>query len=315
MHRLNGLIADPVLARRSALAQEFAAALPFRHVAIDGFLEPSFAQGLLDQFPAFERGNALAEHGRPGDKSTVERIRALGDRYVQLDDLVRSRGFLDWLGGVTGIPGLLYDPGYVGGGTHDNRQGASLDPHIDFNFHPIEGWHRRLNLIVYLNPGWQPEWGGALALYRDPASDPTPAHVFAPLFNRCVVFETNEHSWHGFDAIALPPGQAGTSRRSLAFYFSTRAEKGASTEAQAHSTVYVTRPLPAHLHAGHVLTDHDMAQLRAVVADKDGRIAIQYDEIARLMTLARAHERGLAGSLMYLARKAMAMLRGQRFLP
>lgn len=311
MQRLNGLIADPVLARRSALAQEFAAARPFRHVAIDGFLDASFAQGLLDQFPAFERGNALAEHGRPGDKSTVERIRALGDRYVQLDDLVCSRGFLDWLGEVTGIPGLLYDPGYVGGGTHDNRQGASLDPHIDFNFHPVEGWHRRLNLIVYLNPGWQPDWGGALALYRDPASDPTPAHAYAPLFNRCVVFETNEHSWHGFDRIALPPEHAGTSRRSLAFYFYTRAEKNAGPET-AHSTVYVTRPLPAHLHAGHVLTDDDMAQLRAVVADKDGRIAIQYDEIARLMTLARAHERGLAGSLMYLARKAMAMLRRRR---
>jgi hypothetical protein len=308
MQSSNGLIADPVLARRAALAQDFAAARPFRHVAIDGFLAPDFAQGLLDQFPAFGRGNALAEHGRPGDKSTVERIRALGDRFVQLDDLVRSRGFLDWLGEVTGIPGLLYDPGYVGGGTHDNRQGASLDPHIDFNFHPIEGWHRRLNLIVYLNPGWQPDWGGALALYRDPASDPTPAHVFAPLFNRCVVFETNDHSWHGFGRIALPPEHAGTSRRSLAFYFYTRAEKDAPPET-AHSTVYVTRPLPAHLHAGHVLTEADLAELRAVVADKDGRIAIQYDEIARLMTLARAHERGFTGRLMYLARKARALLR------
>lgn len=309
MQSLTGLLASSVLAQSAALAREFAAARPFRHVAIDGFLEEDFARGLLARFPAFERGNALAEHGRPGDKSTVERIRALGDRYAQLDDLVRSRGFLDWLGGVTGIPGLLYDPGYVGGGTHDNRQGASLDPHIDFNYHPIEGWHRRLNLIVYLNPDWRPDWGGALALYRDPAQDPTPAHVFAPLFNRCVVFETNEHSWHGFDRIALPPEHAGTSRRSLAFYFYTRAEKNAPDETPAHSTVYVTRPLPAHLHAGHVLTDADMAALRDMVADKDGRIAIQYDEIARLMTLARAHERGLIGSLMYLARKAMAALR------
>ena len=308
MQALTGLIDDAVLHQRSALAHAFANAQPFRHVAIDGFLAPDFAQGLLAQFPAFERGNALAEHGRPGDKATVERIRALGDRFQQLDDLVRSREFLEWLGEVTGIPGLLYDPAYVGGGTHDNRQGASLDPHIDFNFHPIEGWHRRLNLIVYLNPGWQADWGGALALYRDPAQDPTPAHAFAPLFNRCVVFETNEHSWHGFDRIVLPPEHAGTSRRSLAFYFYTRAEKSAEPET-AHSTVYVTRPLPAHLHAGHVLTESDMAQLRAVVADKDGRIAIQYDEIARLMTLARAHERGLVGSLMYLARKAMSALR------
>ena len=110
MQGVTDLLAGPVLARREDLAQAFASALPFRHVAIDGFLAPDFAQGLLAQFPAFERGNALAEHGRPGDKATVERIRALGDRFQQLDDLVRSREFLDWLGEVTGIPGLVYDP-------------------------------------------------------------------------------------------------------------------------------------------------------------------------------------------------------------
>lgn len=308
MQNMSGLIAGSVLARREGLAQAFAVARPFRHVAIDGFLEETFAQALLQQFPTFERGNALAEHGRSGDKSTVERIRALGSQYAQLDGVVRSPEFLAWLSEVTGIPGLLYDPGYVGGGTHDNRDGASLDPHIDFNFHPIERWHRRLNLIIYLNPGWKLEWGGALGLYGDPAQDPAPAHVFAPLFNRCVVFETNEHSWHGFDRITLPPESAGTSRRSLAFYFYTPAAHD-EAEAAAHSTVYVTRGLPAHLHAGHVLTEADMAALRGVIADKDGRIAIQYDEIARLMTLARAHERGLTGSLMYLARKAMATLR------
>lgn len=312
MQTLTGLVADSVLARRTALAQEFAAAQPFRHVVVDGFLEPGFAGQLLAQFPAFEQGNYLAEHGRPGEKSTFERVRALGPAYERLDDLVRSPDFLGFLGDLVGLPDLIYDPWYLGGGTHDNRQGASLDPHIDFNFHPIERWHRRLNLIIYLNPEWRPEWGGALNLYRDPACDDAPGQSVPPLFNRCVVFETTEHSWHGFDRITLPPENETLSRRSIALYFYTPPAAAAEVEPAAHSTVYVPRGLPAHLHAGHVLSEADLADLRALVAARDGRIAIQYDEIARLMTLARAHERGLAGSVMYLARKAMASLRLRR---
>lgn len=307
-----GLVAAPVIAARARHADAFASAQPFRHVVIDDFLEADFARQLLAEFPPFEKGNYLAEHGRPGEKSTFERVRALGPAYARLDDLVRSPEFLRLVGEITGLPGLLYDPWYLGGGTHDNRQHAALDPHIDFNFHPLERWHRRLNLIIYLNPEWQPEWGGTLDLYRDPATQDFPDHRVLPLFNRCVVFETNEHSWHGFERITLPPQHETLSRRSVALYFYTPPVASDGPELDAHSTVYVGRRLPAHLQAGHVLDAADMAALHALVAEKDGRIAIQYDEIARLMTLARAHERGVAGSVLYMARKAMAALRHRR---
>src|SRR5687767_9139523 len=70
-----------------ALADRYAQAGPFRHVVIDEFFEARFAQALLAQFPAFERGNSLGEDGRPGGKATFERIRELGQAYAGLDDL------------------------------------------------------------------------------------------------------------------------------------------------------------------------------------------------------------------------------------
>jgi hypothetical protein len=61
----------------AALAARFARREPFRHLVVDDFLERGFADRLLAEFPAFERGNARNEAGEPGGKSTVERIRDL----------------------------------------------------------------------------------------------------------------------------------------------------------------------------------------------------------------------------------------------
>ncbi|GAB2503673.1 hypothetical protein GCM10027084_17560 [Pseudoxanthomonas sangjuensis] len=276
------LIAREVQERRKQYNAGFESALPFRHCVIDGFLAPDFAARLLAQFPPFERGDYLNEDGKPGGKSTIERLRGLGDAYRQLDDLVQSPEFLRLIGDITGIPGLLYDPMYFGGGTHENRSGQGLDNHIDFNYHPATLWHRRLNLIVYLNPEWETAWGGSLELHRDPYDPENDETVVVPpLFNRCVIFETTEHSWHGFGKISLPAAKAHLSRKSIALYFYTETRPEAQT-ARTHSTVYVDRQLPAHLRPGHVLTEQDCTELRELFSSRADHNRRLYAEIERL---------------------------------
>jgi hypothetical protein len=273
------LIASHVFDQADAWRAGFARAVPFGHCVIDDFLVPAFAHALLDAFPAFERGNSINEDGAPANKSVVERIRALGGAFEQLDACVQSEDFLELVGRLTGIPDLLYDVDYFGGGTHENRDGQELDNHIDFNLHPTTGWHRRLNLIVYLNPAWEEAWGGALELHRDPYDPRTDEVVtITPAFNRCVIFETTEHSWHGFPRIALPDDYRHLSRKSIALYFYTR-ERPAAQVASKHSTVYVDRALPAHLRPGRVLTERDVAELRELLARRDSHNRRLYNEI------------------------------------
>lgn len=278
---LDRCIDDRVIADAERHAAAFAQRDPFRHVVIDGFFTPDYADSLLAQFPAFERGNARNEAGELGGKSTVERIRGLGEPWERLDDLMRSQSFLDLVGRLTGIDGLLYDPFYFGGGTHENREGQDLDPHVDFNRHPVEGWHRRLNLIVYLNHEWDDAWGGSLELHSDPRSPDDRVKRVTPLFNRAVIFETTEWSWHGFGRIALPADRREMSRKSIALYFYTH-ERPVEELAGTHSTIYVDRPLPERFRAGITLAEADVEELRILIARRDQHNQRLYGEITRL---------------------------------
>lgn len=279
--------------------ERFDAAEPFRHVVIDEFLDPDFAQRLLEEFPSYEKGNSASDDGRAGGKSTVERIRSLGPAFAEVDATIQTRAFLDFVGALTGIEQLLYDPFYLGGGTHENRNGQMLQAHIDFNYHPSERWHRRLNLIVYLNPRWGKEWGGNLELFRDPYADVQPLARVAPVFNRCVLFETTEHSWHGFDRIQLPPDRLELSRKSIALYFYTK-DRPAEETAGKHTTHYVNRQLDERFRAGHVLTERDVADLRELIAHRDNQLRDLYAENSRLL---QAQEGGVLGRLTYLLKR------------
>ena len=135
-------------ARLGEYHRAFMDATPFRHVVIDNFLDERLARTLVAEFPPFRE--ARNEFGSVSHKVVVTRIRSLGPAYRRIDDAICERSFLDWLGTLTAIKDVRYDPQYYGGGTHENRHGQELDPHVDFNYHPTSGLHRRLNVIVYL---------------------------------------------------------------------------------------------------------------------------------------------------------------------
>jgi 2OG-Fe(II) oxygenase superfamily len=285
--------------------QRFRHAAPFPHLVIDNFFSGDFARSLTENFPAFEAGNAMGDDGQLGGKSTFDRIRKLGSHYATLDSLIQSSAFLNIIEKMTGIDKLLFDPFYLGGGTHENRDGMSLDAHVDFNYHASERWHRRLNLIVYLNNEWDAAWGGSLQLWRDPHARAGADVSVTPLFNRAVIFETSERSWHGFDRINLPAAKKHIARKSIALYFYTH-DRPAHEIAGRHSTVYVKQALPEHFAAGRVLTESDIAHLQHLIDDRDRHITMQYAENTRLL---QAQDKGFSGKVLYLMRRAYVRMR------
>ncbi len=292
---------NPALPKVEQLYQSFSIATPFKHICIDDFLEPDLAEQLLQQFPQFDVQRAKNEMGQIGGKSTQENVRALGPAYQAFDDFFSSPKFLSYLSKLTGIPNLLFDPEYFGGGTHENKHGQELDIHVDFNYHRSSNLHRRLNLIVYLNHDWDPAWGGNIGVHSDPRHPEQDRIVeFAPLFNRCVIFETNEYSWHGFTEINIPADKRHLSRKSMTVYYYTK-DRPEKEIVPPHNTFYIQRPLPPTIKSGEVLQPEQLKKIRQLIGKRDTWIEFYHNlelrlngEIAGLRRYLREIEESIA---------------------
>jgi hypothetical protein len=288
-------VSGKVSAEADRCRQAFVSADPFKHVVIDDFFDPAFAEDLLAQFPRFDPKLAVNEMGDVGGKAVNTKIREISPAYQRLYELIGGQPFLDLVSRLSGISDLILDPKLYGGGTHENLHGQDLDVHVDFNYDESQQLHRRLNLIVYLNKGWKTEWGGAIEIHSNPR-DPEHNQIkgYDPLFNRAVMFETNEVSWHGFPRIHLPPDQRDQSRKSISIYLYTKT-RPAEEIAPMHGTFYVQRPLPVRMQPGYSLSDDDVAELKDLLNRRDNWIKLYHrmeveknDEISRLNEAVRS---------------------------
>jgi hypothetical protein len=200
---------------RDSLRESYLAARPFPHVVMDGF----FAEGVLDRtiadFPQREVRDWIAYETKHESKQTSRGITQLSP-FTQLFFLqLCSEPFLNEIRYITGFPDLLMDPLFHGGGLHESMYGGWLNIHADWTKHPSLPLTRRLNLIIYLNRGWDPSWHGELELW-DSTTKTCGARVL-PIFNRAVLFPTTSETLHGFPTpLACPLHRT---RRSISVFY------------------------------------------------------------------------------------------------
>ncbi len=266
------MIDSDVIKNTTKLAASFSVAKPFRHIVIDNFFSASNAHTLLTDFPKFEKKYALNETGEVGGKAVITDIKAVSPHYQDVYRYLNSKAFLSSISNITGISDLIADPQLYGGGTHDNIDGQELDAHIDYNYINGGNLHRRLNIILYLNHEWEADWGGSIELHSNPRKpDEDQISAILPLFNRALIFETNEYSWHGFSKITLPIDKKQLTRKSLAIYLYT-VERPKAEIAPHHSTFYVQRPLPDYIKEGFTLDAESVQALKILLTRRDDAI-------------------------------------------
>lgn len=204
-------------------AEEFASAAPFPHLVVDGLWDDALLREAAAEFPPGEDPRWVTY---PDQKEWGKRAggsRMWGPATRAFFGLARSAGTCAALEQVTGIIPLVADD--VGGGMHMTGEGGRLAMHRDFNVHPNLPLERRLNLLVFLNDGWEPAWGGVLYLGAERQV------AVVPQFGRTALFACGPESWHGHP----DPIVGGHWRKSLAVYYYAplRPDTG-----DAHSTLW-----------------------------------------------------------------------------
>ena len=199
---------------------------PFNHCVVDDFFLKDVALELEDEFPGYseniwqEYSNALEE------KKLTNNWNHFKPLTYKIISTLNSGSFCDLLSKLTKIKHLHSDDGLNGGGWHIHKSGGKLNPHLDYAIHPKLGLQRRLNVIIYLNSQWKAEWGGELGFWSQNNKTKGPEKLvksIKPLFNRAIIFDTSQNSWHGIiGSLKLPKEQY---RRSLALYYLTEASK------------------------------------------------------------------------------------------
>lgn len=217
---------------------------PFRYVMFENFFHPQVAEDLYRDYPEIKNntwdGRTYMDQNNKFHKTKFEPGSVMGRAFNELN----SPPFLAWLEKITEVPELIGDADLMGGGLHQSTAGAYLNVHVDFNIHPTTRLHRRLNVLVYMNKEWLEDYEGHLELWDLTGGNSILLNKVAPLFNRCVIFETNEISFHGHPKPLKAP--EGVNRKSIATYYYTQT-RPASETAPEHSTIYVnTEGLPGH---------------------------------------------------------------------
>ena len=217
---------------------------PYKHLIIDNFLPDSLAQSCLENFPELNSKNF--EHANDRDIEIKFRTKwesefDIPDGIIDAVRILNSSMILNAMAKLFEIKKIIPDPYFTGGGLNITDRGGLLDVHVDGNYHDATGLNRRFNSIIYLNKGWQENWGGEFCLYDSHGNECL--KKVAPIFNRLIIFNTHDKSFHGLpEPINFPENK---NRKSIILYYYTKEGRSPEevTVRNPHSALWKKRGL------------------------------------------------------------------------
>ena len=201
--------------------KEFSLNTPFPHFVIENFLNEDSANKVMNNFEITKKWTNLSLVNNY-KKFLLNDRESMDINCNEIIEELGSKEFIKNLSRCTGFKNMFLDKSLVGGGLQQSLNGGSLNIHTDFTSHITKkNWRRVLNLIIYFNKDWQEGYNGSLEFWDNKVNKKIKS--YSPIFNRCVIFKTDEKSFHGFpDTLNLPPK---ISRKSFAVYYFIEEDK------------------------------------------------------------------------------------------
>lgn len=199
------------------LNNNFVGTPPFPMIVLDNFLPTNFILKLNEECVSIPN-QYWSEFTRKGSyMKECKQMQVAPVAFNFVNEMHSALG-MEWLTQVTGIKDLIPDPYLIGAGYSRSWNGDSLQLHTDFNWNDQLKLHRILSFIIYLNPNWKEEWGGALE-FTDFNREKTIQKI-PSIFNRAIIWRYHKRGFHGYpEPINCPKDQSRNTFR-LFFYYS-----------------------------------------------------------------------------------------------
>src|ERR1700761_428959 len=197
---------------KEKLRMDYLLADPYPYLIIDNFCDPEKLKALYAGIP--ELNNKSRDYMFANNKFEKSNYRVLGPEFDELYRELSSQRMNDFLSFIAHET-VFVDPVNHGGGLHQGKKNSFLDMHLDFNYHPLQkGWFRNMNLLLYLNKDWKPEYKGDLKLEDLRSGEKKELGV---PFNRMIIQQCRAYTLHGYDMTNFPEGKFRTSVATYAY--------------------------------------------------------------------------------------------------
>jgi len=195
---------------------------PYDHYIFENFFSEELAKKLSNNFLEYENMDWFFYNNPIENKKAISDWNKFPKETYQIFQYFCSIEFIDIIKQITGVRNIYPDYGLHGGGWHMHGNGGNLNVHKDYSIHPKLLLQRKFNLIVYLTEDWDVNWGGGLELWSHDAKNNKPLKlekVVDCLYNRAILFDTTQNSWHGLPNYIKCPSEK--FRKSMAVYYLT----------------------------------------------------------------------------------------------
>ena len=199
------------------LNNRFVGTPPYPMIVIDNFLPENHAQKMYEECISVPNQYWRDFTRRGSFMKECNNLDVCPAAFEFVNHMHSALG-MNWLTKVTGITDLIPDPYLTGAGYSKTYKGHCLKIHTDFNWNDNLKLHRMLSLIVYLDPEWKEEWGGALQ-FKDFNNEKVIQEV-PTIFNRLILWRYHKRGFHGYpDPLNCPEDRSRNTFR-LFFYVS-----------------------------------------------------------------------------------------------
>lgn len=191
---------------------------PFPHLIFHDFIPQSLLIKVVQEYDRIlsnpDEGQWICYENPLEYKQAYNTI-AKSTPLQELVKYVSRPSFIKQLEYTFGLEPLELDMELYGAGLHNHPTGGFLTTHLDYEINPRTFKKRWLNLLIYLNDDWKTEYCGDTELWN---ADCTVCEKRVyPEFNKALVFQTDNKSWHGVSRPIQCPST--TSRKTIAFYY------------------------------------------------------------------------------------------------